>query len=92
MYLVAHLSVYHNGKVIAESHTPAFTRNHANTFYFSVAPEDLAESTFELGECSFTVFGSEALPEVGTRNYQFQLKNFVPPIRLKDTATNEGVP
>jgi hypothetical protein len=83
MYLVAHLAVHHQGKVIAESHSPAFTRNRENTFYFSLAPDDIADSTFELGESSFAESGGEAIPIVGTTNYQLHLKDFVPPDLLK---------
>src|ERR1019366_8388448 len=31
----------------------------------------------ELGESSFTESGGEAIPELGTMNYQIQLKDFV---------------
>jgi len=95
VYLVAHFSVHHQGKVIAESHTPAFTRNRENTFYFSLAPEDIADSTFELGESSFTESGGQAVPVVGTIIYQFQLTDFVPEALRKSTApiqeSREGV-
>ncbi len=83
MYLVAHLSVHHRGQVIAESHSPAFSRNRDNTFYFSLSPGDVAESTFELGESAFTESQGQAIPIVGTTNYQFRLEDFVPPDLLK---------
>lgn len=83
MYLVAHLSVHHRGQLIAESHSPAFSRNRENTFYFSLLPADVAESSFELGESSFTESQGQAIPIVGTTNYQFHLQDFVPPDLLK---------
>ncbi len=82
-YLVAHLLVHHQGRVMAESHSLCFTKNRESTSYFSLLPEDAAESTFELGESSFTESQGQAIPVVGTTNYQFQLKDFVPKDLLK---------
>jgi hypothetical protein len=92
MYLVAHLAVHQQGRVIAESHSPSFTKNHENTFYFSLSPEDVGESTFELGESFFTEFQGQAVPVVGTTNYQFQLKDFVPEDLIKSTASQVDRP
>jgi hypothetical protein len=89
-YLVAHLSVHHHGRVIAESESPSFTRNRENTFYFSLAPEDVAESTFELGESAFTESEGEAVPVVGTTHRQFQLKDFVPEELLKQVREHQS--
>jgi hypothetical protein len=76
-YLVASLTVHHQGKITAESHAPSFGKKGENTFYFSLLPEDLAGSTFELGE-SFTTSGDNPFPLPGTINYQFRLSDFVP--------------
>jgi hypothetical protein len=83
MYLVAHLEIYHQGKIIAESSTPSFGKKHDNNFYFSISPDDLMESKFELGESSFAESGDNAVPILGTINYQFSLRDFVPDDLLK---------
>ena len=79
-YLVAHFVVKHSGRVIAGSDSPAFGRKGENTFYFSLSPEDLAESTFDLSESGLggTVNGVNVeIPEVGSEVYQFKLLDFV---------------
>src|SRR5258708_1700588 len=43
-YVVAHLAVRSGDRVLAQSDTPAFTRNSENTFHFSVPLEYLATS------------------------------------------------
>jgi hypothetical protein len=75
-YLVAHLAVRHSGKLIATSDSPAFGKKQGNTFYFSLAEEDLAESKFDLSESAFTEFGDNAVPEPGTIVHQIPLKDF----------------
>ena len=80
MYHVAHLEVYHQSKLIATSSTPSFGTKGWNTFYFSLSPEDIAESKFELGEC---YLGGGDLPAPGTTGYQFKLSDFVPEQLLK---------
>jgi hypothetical protein len=79
-YLVAHLAVHHAGRLIATSDTPLFGKRKENTFYFSLATEDIAESTFELGEYGLgsTVDGVQAdIPVVGGIVYQFRLLDFI---------------
>jgi hypothetical protein len=78
-YLVAHLAVHHQGRIIAESHTPFFGRKNDNIFRFSISPEHVPDSTFEIGESSFT----DGVPLPGTVNYQFRIKDFVPADLLK---------
>ena len=75
-YLVAHLAVHHGGKLIATSDSPAFGKKQGNTFYFSLAEEDLGDSKFELSESAFQDFGDNAVPEPGTIIHQFPLKEF----------------
>jgi hypothetical protein len=48
------------------------------------------ESRFELGESSFVEAGGQALPEVGTMNYQIKLKEFVPEGLLKAAARTKA--
>jgi hypothetical protein len=74
-YHVAHLAVYHQSKLIARSDTPSFGTKGWNTFYFSLSPEDVAESKFALGE---NYLGGGDLPAAGTTGYQFKLSDFVP--------------
>ena len=75
-YLVAHLAVHHGGKLIATSDSPAFGKKLGNTFYFSLAEEDLADSKFDLSESAFKDLGDSAVPEPGTIIHQFPLKDF----------------
>jgi hypothetical protein len=84
-YHVAHLAVYHQGKLVAKSDTPLFGKKRGNTFYFSLAPEDIAESKFELSDGAFAGSGEEAVPEPGSFIYQFRLLDFVPE-KLLETA------
>ncbi|HLX64866.1 MAG TPA: hypothetical protein VKX17_26575 [Planctomycetota bacterium] len=77
-YHVAHLSVVHQGKLIAESSTPSYGQKHGNTFYFSLAPEDIADSKFELSDSILGKAGDEMVPLPGTIDYQFRLADFAP--------------
>lgn len=78
MYLDARLAVHHAGRVIAESNSLAFGRKQDNPFRFALSPDDLAESTFELIESTFTVIGDQAIPTLrGPIVYQFRLLDFV---------------
>jgi hypothetical protein len=85
-YVVAHLVVRSGDKTLAQSDTPAFTKNAENTFYFSVPPDCLATSEFTLGVSAFAVSGAEAVPEPGTIDYRFRLDEFVPPELLKEAS------
>ena len=89
MYLVARLDVYHQGKIIASSTTPSFGKKYDNDFYFSISPEDVPESKFELGESSFAESGGDLVPMPGTTNYQFPLQDFVSD-DLLESAPNAG--
>ena len=79
-YLVAHLAVHHAGRLIVTSDTPLFGKRKDSTFYFSISTEDIAESTFELGEHGLgsTVDGVQTdIPVVGGIVYQFRLLDFI---------------
>jgi len=83
-YQVAHLVVYHQGKLIASSDTPAFGKKRGNTFYFSLSAEDLAESKFDLSDGDVAGSGEEAMPVPGlTIIHQFRPSDFVPEQMLK---------
>jgi len=75
-YLVAHLTVRHQGKVIATSDTPSFAPKGLNTFYLAVSSEDVADSEFVLGESSMSK--EDTIPPPGTTDYKFRLRDFVP--------------
>ena len=78
-YVVAHLTVRDADRVLAESHTPAFTKNAENRFHFSIAPEYVATSKFTLGKSSFYVdTDGHAVPLPGSIDYQVGLVEFVP--------------
>lgn len=78
MYHVAHLAVYHQGKLIATSDTPSFGKKRGNTFYFSLSAEDIAESQFDLSDSALSGAGDDAVPVVGTTVHQFPLQDYVP--------------
>jgi len=73
-YVIAHLTVRSSGRILAESSTPAFTKNAGNPFHFSVPPEHVATSDFTLAVSS---------SRAGTIEYGFQLADFVSPELLK---------
>ncbi len=77
-YVVAHLVVKDSLRTYAESHTPSFTKNHSNTFHFSIPREMVATSTFSLGVSGFVISGGEAVPRPGTIENKLQLVDFVP--------------
>jgi hypothetical protein len=81
-YLVAHLSVRQQGRMIAESHTPSFAKGGDNTFHFSLSPEHLGESRFEIAESS----ARDGVPLPGTVKYQFHIRDFVPEEWLPPSA------
>jgi thiol-disulfide isomerase/thioredoxin len=91
-YVVAHFTVRSGDRVLAESVTPAFTKNSENTFHFSVPPECLATSSFTLGAAGFAISGGEAVPLPGTIVYRFRLPNFVPAELLKASAVESAPP
>jgi len=66
MYHVAHFALYRDGKPIAESHTPSFGKKQDNTFYLSVAPENLADASFDLSDSALGGAGENAVPLPGT--------------------------
>lgn len=81
MYHVAHLAVYHQGKLVATSDTPSFGKKQDNIFSFSIAVEDLAESKFDLSDCALDSSGEVPVP--GTIIHKFRLLDFVPKKMLK---------
>jgi len=87
-YHVAHLAVYHQGKLMATSDTPSFGKKRGNTFYFSLAAEDIADSKFDLSDGDVHGSGDDAIPSLGlTIIHQFRLLDFVPE-RLARPATS----
>ncbi|MGA2499074.1 MAG: hypothetical protein ABSH20_15135 [Tepidisphaeraceae bacterium] len=86
MYHVAHLAVYHQGKLIATSDTPVFGRKQGDTFHFAVLAEDLAESKFDLSDSALGGSGDDAVPVPGTIIHQFRLLDFVPEQLLKPAS------
>lgn len=90
-YLAAHLAVHHAGQLIATSDTPVFGKTKGNTFSFSIATEDLGESTFDLNEHGLgsMVNGVKVddIPVVGGNVYQFRLLDFIPADVLKSAQS-----
>jgi hypothetical protein len=85
MYHVAHLAIYHQGKLIATSDTPSFGKKQANVFHFSISAEDVAESKFDLSDSALAGSGDDAVPVPGTTVHQFRLLDFVPNEMLNST-------
>jgi thiol-disulfide isomerase/thioredoxin len=73
---VAHLRVYQQSTLVRKSDTPSIATNGWNTLQFSLSPEDIAESTFELSEHGLGDVGD--VPAAGGTDYQFRLSEFVP--------------
>ena len=90
-YVVAHFVVRSGDRVLAESVTPACTKDSENTFHFSVPPECLAKSEFTLSAGGFAISGGEAVPLPGTIVHRFRLPDFVPAELIKSSAV-EPVP
>jgi len=83
-YHVAHLAVYHQGKLIATSDTPSFGKKRGNTFYFSLSAEDMAGSKFDLSDGDVAGSRDDAIPVPGlTIVHQFRPSDFVPEQMLK---------
>jgi len=78
MYHVVHLTVMKEGKILADSSTPTFGKMHDNIFYFSVSPDCLPESKFEVSDSAFVGSGENATPVPGTAVHRFRLIDFVP--------------
>jgi len=78
MYHVARLAIYHRGTLIATSDTPSFGKKGKNTFYFSLAAEDIAESRFSLSDGGLAGSGADAVPIPGTIIHRFRLSDFLP--------------
>jgi hypothetical protein len=86
-YHVAHLAVYHQGKLMATSDTPLFGKKRGNTFCFSLAAEDIAESKFELSDSALSGSHPDRIPGPGgSIIHHFRLLEFVPG-RLARPAT-----
>jgi hypothetical protein len=83
MYHVAHLAIYHQGRLVATSDTPLFGKKHENTFHFSIAAEDIAECKFSLSESGFGGPDDDPVPIPGTKIHNFRLLDFVPKKLLK---------
>jgi len=79
-YLVAHLAVHHEGKLIASSDTPLFGKAKANTYYFALLTEDIATSTFTISESGLgsTIDGKPVdIPAVGSITHRFRLPDYL---------------
>ncbi len=83
-YHIAHLAVYHQGKLIATSNTPMFGKKQDNEFEFALSSEDITGSKFDLSDCALDSTGEVPVP--GTIIYQFKLLDFVPNKLLKDAS------
>jgi len=79
-YLVAHLAVHHEGKLIVSSDTPLYGKAKANTFYFALMAEDIATSTFTISESGLgsTIDGKPVdIPVVGSVTHRFRLQDYL---------------
>ena len=85
MYHVAHLTVMKEGKILADSSTPTFGKMHDNIFHFSISPDCLPESTFDVSDSAFVGSGENATPVPGTAVHRFRLIDFVPK-KLRESA------
>ncbi len=86
MYHVAHLAIYHQGKLMATIDMPSFGKKQGNTFDFSISADDIAESKFDLSDSALAGTGEDAVPVPGTIIHQFRLLDFVPEQMLKSAV------
>ena len=69
---------------MATSDTPSFGKKRGNTFYFSLAAEDIADSKFDLSDGDVDGSSDDAIPMPGlTIIHQFRPLDFVPEQMLK---------
>jgi hypothetical protein len=87
-WLNASLVVQKGDTCVAETHFPAVVREDSITYYLSVSPDFLADSTLELSEHAIGGVGDrQALPSIGGTDYLFRLKKFAPEMPRKETAS-----
>lgn len=80
-YLVAHLAVHRDGKLLVSSDTPLYGKAKGNTFYFALTAEDIASSTFTISESGLgsTIDGKPVdIPVVGSVTHRFNLSDYLP--------------
>ena len=77
-YFVARLLIRQEGKLLVDTSIPSYGRKDANSFFFSLAPESLAQAEFELSESFVSGSAEEPILTPGTINYQFRLRDHVP--------------
>jgi len=82
-YFVARLLLRREGKTVVETSIPSYGRKDANSFFFALPPESLAQAEFELGESGVVGPAEDPVPLPGTINYQFRLRDHVPQVLTK---------
>jgi len=75
-YLVATTEVRDGDKVLFQSTASAFVHEDTATYYVTVAPERVADASFELFEGSFDESSGKPIAVIGGTIYQFQLGEF----------------
>ncbi len=76
-YLIARFIVRNkDGDTLAASHAPGVRQGDAK-YYFSIRPEFVANSEFELDDCAFTEHNGQYMPMPGGTHYVLKLKDFV---------------
>ena len=77
-YVVAELTIRNGPTLIARSSVPAFVRERSATYYVSIAPDYLADSTLELSDRTFSDNKPNPLPLPGGTDFVISLKDFAP--------------
>jgi hypothetical protein len=78
-WLVAHLVVWKDNKRVLESSFPAVVRERQATYWFSMLPEYVGKSVFELSDSGVIKVGDQIVGgEEGGTEYVLQLGRFAP--------------
>jgi hypothetical protein len=76
-YLVAHVEVRHDEKLVSKTDVPSVTHGPSSVFYLALSPDCLSGSRFELAERSFGLsMDGSVVPLPGGIDYQFRLPEF----------------
>jgi len=76
-YVVAELTIRKGSTIVARSSVPAFVRERSATYYVSIAPEYLDDSTLKLSDRAFSD-GKDPIAEPGGTDFLISLKDFRP--------------
>ena len=77
-YVVATTTIHDGGKVSMQTNSAVIVRHDPATFYVTVPPERVVDTTFEVAERTFVDQDSRAIAVPGGIDYQIKLGEFKP--------------